>query len=588
MAFVLNLNVVKEARRYTGLSEKAEAKKRRKWLLITLAINLVIVAYIAIKEFGGSGGDVKMRLREIRPWFLLGGAVCFVVAAFMEYIKFRQLLMVSEGKFDRRGALECAMLGRYYDNVTPLGAGGQPFQIHYLRKRGYSSGTSAAAPTMSFIAQHFAFILIALTVFIYADEAAQEAAGALNYAAYVGLGFYALLPVTLITFMIIPEPLKAFIHWLLKTLSKIRFGSHRLIQDADATAESWLANIDESVTCLRIYSKRPLVVIKLLLESIVYQVALLSIQFFMLRAFGGSGNLWTIMSIAVYINASITIIPTPGNAGAAEGSFYAVFSSLEGGRLFWAMTAWRILVYYSWLVCGFIILIRSAQIQKKLEHIRKKQGEKLRIMLFTDVFKPSDDVAARAADACAAGINALGEYACVVYPRGAAEAPSVPYDTFVTPSWPCPFFVDRIPLRFAPRKLRRFFKAEPPDIVHVHTPFFTGKLALRMARRRHIPVTASFHSDYCAEALSITHSRLLTNLLKHLIVSFYVRADHVWAPSLDKAMLLRKYGYNGAVSIMEDGQDAEEWNAILPRVLTAYRTRSTEGHLERLPGIFDE
>ena len=120
------------------------------------------------------------------------------------------------------------------------------------------------------------------------------------------------------------------------------------------------------------------------------------------------------------------------------------------------------------------------------------------------------------------------------------------------------------------------------------SPFFTGKLALRMGRRRDIPVTATFHGDYCAQALEITHSRLIAHILKHLIVSFYVRADYVWAPSLDAAMILRKYGYNGPISVMESGTDAASWQAILPRVLTAYRTRSAEGHMEKLPGIFDE
>ena len=91
------------------MSEKAEAKKRRKWLLVTLAINAVIVAYIAIREFGsGTGGSVSIRFREIKTGFLICGVFCFFAAAFMEYIKFRQLLVTSEGKFDRRGVGMCS------------------------------------------------------------------------------------------------------------------------------------------------------------------------------------------------------------------------------------------------------------------------------------------------------------------------------------------------------------------------------------------------------------------------------------------------------------------------------------------------
>ncbi len=570
------------------MSEKAEAKNRRKWLLITLAINVVIVAYIAIKEFGGgTGGSVSMSLREIKPGFLLCGLGCFAIAAFMEYLKFRQLLMTSEGKFDRRGAFECAMLGKYYDNVTPLGAGGQPFQMHYLKKRGYSSGTSVAAPTMSFIVQHIAFVLISGAVFIYADEEAQEAAGALSIAAYGGLGFYALLPISLLTFMIIPKPLRTFIHWLVRSLAKIRFGSHCLIKDADATADKWLDSLDESVQCLRIYAKRPIVVLKLLLESILSQAVTLLIQFYMLRAFGGTGHWWSILSIAVYINASITIIPTPGNAGAAEGSFYVVFSALEGGRLFWAMTAWRILVYYSWLICGFVILIRSAQLQKKPGRICKHEGDRLRVMLFTDTFLPSDHPSARVSDAYARNINAAGEYACVICPKGEKAPTEVSYDLYQTPTVPCPVYIRRMPTVLPTRALIRDFKRDPPDIIHAHSPFFVGKLALRMAKKRRIPVVSTFQSDYSAEMLKRTHLHLLAEMIKHLVVSFYVRSDYVWAPSYDMALILRRYGYNGTIFVMENAANEKEWGTLIPRVLTAYKTHSSEGHTQKLPGIFE-
>ena len=571
---------------------KTEAKKRRKWLLITLAINFMIVAYIAIKEFGGTSGSVSVRLGEIKPVFILSGAACFFVAACMEYIKFRQLLMVSEGKFDRRGALECAMLGRYYDNVTPLGAGGQPFQMRYLLKRGYTSGTSVAAPTMSFISQHFGFVLIAIAVFAFGSAEADEAAGVLRIGAYIGISFYALLPLTIVTFMIIPKPLRAFIHWLVRLLSKIRFGKYRLIEDADATSEKWLANLDQSVQCLRVYSKRPLVVVKMLVESVIYQAAVLSIQFCMLHAFGGSEDWWTIITVAVYINASITIVPTPGNAGAAEGSFYAVFSELNGGRLFWAMTGWRIAVYYSWLVCGFIKLIRSAAEQKKRPHIRKLPGERLRVMLFTDSFYPSKSGVVGVVDAYARNINAAGEYACVVCPEPRAVTAPVPYDTFCTRTIPVPGRKGRLPVGRATKQIKQLFKTDPPDIIHSHSPFLNGKLALKLGKKYDIPVVATFHSNFCADMLGRTHSHLLANILKHLLVSYFVRAEYVWASSSEKARALREYGYNGDICVMENGVsepegEAKSWGLQIQNVLKAYRTHSTEGYSEKIPCIFD-
>ena len=59
------------------------------------------------------------------------------------------------------------------------------------------------------------------------------------------------------------------------------------------------------------------------------------------------------MSIFAY--CAITVIPTPGSAGAAEGAFYIVFSSLTGGFLFWGTMLWRFCIYYLSLISGFTI-----------------------------------------------------------------------------------------------------------------------------------------------------------------------------------------------------------------------------------------
>ena len=64
-----------------------------------------------------------------------------------------------------------------------------------------------------------------------------------------------------------------------------------------------------------------------------------------------------VTTVAIY--ASVTFIPTPGNAGAAEGSFFAVFSALSSGYIFWAMMAWRFFVYYIFIILGALIYIRS-------------------------------------------------------------------------------------------------------------------------------------------------------------------------------------------------------------------------------------
>ena len=114
------------------------------------------------------------------------------------------MIISAEGHDDPKGAFECAVLGKYYDNITPLGAGGQPFQIVYLKKRGLSTGTSAALPIAGFLMLQFAFLLIAAVVFIFNGSVTQNVA-AIRISAYVGLAFYLFVPVCIVLFAYIPH-----------------------------------------------------------------------------------------------------------------------------------------------------------------------------------------------------------------------------------------------------------------------------------------------------------------------------------------------------------------------------------------------
>lgn len=547
-------------------------KKRRIGLVITLIINLLIVGYIAITEFGpGSHKEVEeVAFSDIKIWYLAFGLACFLVALFSDYLKYRRSLMFAEGRLDRRGAVECAIIGKYYDNVTPFGAGGQPFQIHYLKKRGYSTGTSAAAPAIGVLTQQMAFVVIGLVVFI-ANHSVLEQLSILNITAYIGLFMYALFPIALLTFSVFPRPFLALVRWIAKIGGKLH-----LIKDVDATIAKWLASFDEYKRCLLLFCKHPFVFTKLMLFSCMYQMAILSVPFFMIRAFGGTGDWWTIFSIVVFIYATITIVPTPGNAGAAEGLFYAVFSSLEGGMLFWAMIGWRLLVYYSWLICGLIVIARSTVRQKERLQRPPHEGP-LRVAQFIDIFYPSVDGVVRTVDAYARNINKNGNSAFVVYPKQREKLKeSLPYETFPLHSFRFPGLDFDITVGIPPKNLKAEFKNNTPDVLHAHSPFFAGRMALRLGRKYHRPVVATFHSKYYDDALNVTHSKILAKIFLAIVVDFYIRADYVWACSQSTAETLRSYGYNGRIYIMENGIDTDnapkDIKALEPKVTEAFPT----------------
>ena len=104
-------------------------------------------------------------------------------------------------------------------------------------------------------------------------------------------------------------------------------------------------------------------------------------------------------------------------------------------------------------------------------------------------------------------------------------------------------------------KLKKKFKNIDFDIIHIHSPFALGRLGIRLARERNIPVVSTMHCRWEFEFEKYLKSKHLANLcVKHLIKS-YKRCDSSIA--LNKALIkvYRDYGYDGKIEIIHNGTD---------------------------------
>lgn len=93
----------------------------------------------------------------------------------------------------------------------------------------------------------------------------------------------------------------------------------------------------------------------------------------------------------------------------------------------------------------------------------------------------------------------------------------------------------------------------PLDLIHVHSPFVAGQEALRLARRRGIPVIGEFHSRYYDDFYKLTRAEMLASIGVKFIVSFYEHCDEVWTVSQSSAEVLADYGYRGEIFVLENG-----------------------------------
>ena len=327
---------------------RQDRKKNRIWTVLFVLFNIGVIAATAVNEFSGAKPGSTGLVFSKRALFFLGcTALCWVVLMVAESLKYWLMMRSLKEKVSFRVAFETAALGKYYDCITPSGAGGQPFQILWLHRHGYSDGAASAMTITGYVTMQAGFILLALAVFIFWRSVELEA---IRFTAYFGLLLFSIIPGLLVLFSLMPKTIK-------KILSAvIRFcGRLRIVKDPEETTEKVLGMLDSYHSSLAVIAKDKFTSFLLVLLSLVYRIALCSMPYFVLKMFGANVEFLPIFASTIYIYASIALVPTPGNVGAAEGAFYLVFSAMGSDGVFWAMLVWRVFSYYAFIAAGALV-----------------------------------------------------------------------------------------------------------------------------------------------------------------------------------------------------------------------------------------
>ena len=359
------------------IDDKALVPKKilKKPLLIIffVLLNVAVIAITAASEFGNSENAAALSEVKINWWLLIPAAACFAIAMTCEIGKY--ILMMFEmtkdkATFDRKRARKVArrtvLLGRYYDNVTPAAIGGQPFQIYYMRKNSkLSHGASTSVPIFGMISGQIGFIIIAVLCFLFGSLSINNAV--LIGTACFGLLFYAFWPVTVMIATFLPKATTELITIVVKFLAKLR-----IVKNKNETIKKTEYEINEYAKCVRKILKTKGLFIKTIALSVIYHILVSMIPFFVLTAFGGQVDFLPCFVTTVAVTSAVYFVPTPGNAGAAEGTFYVVFSALSSGYVFWAMLVWRFFSYYIYILMGPLTYFSMYLERKKQEKVDSK------------------------------------------------------------------------------------------------------------------------------------------------------------------------------------------------------------------------
>lgn len=335
-----------------------KARRKKIFNISFFILNLVLVFFVFwnfAKEQGGVEPLSALFANSPKWRYMWLALALFFATNIFNGLRFSTFIYSKTGKFRPIFGYKLGAYGRYYDLVTPLGSGGQPFEIYYLKKNGYSGEASTAIPLAKYMSWQLTFSVLSLIFLIMYSYKLVQMSTAVLVLSWVGLGIIFLL----FLFVFFMSTTKKFgaglVVSILKLLAKIK-----IIKNYRTTLKKVLRFVKSYQFSIKNFVKNPWTVLFSSLCTIGSVFCNSLIAYFVLKSFVDTpGMSWfDIVAFSVICECAVAIVPLPGGSGASELSFNALLGSLfPDGTLFWGILIWRILVYFLYLPQGWIIML---------------------------------------------------------------------------------------------------------------------------------------------------------------------------------------------------------------------------------------
>lgn len=185
----------------------------------------------------------------------------------------------------------------------------------------------------------------------------------------------------------------------------------------------------------------------------------------------------------------------------------------------------------------------------------------MRISIVTDTFAPNLNGVAMSLERFSKGLLERGHGVHLISPVKAAGQSLVGYPGFYR------YRTDRVPLPGysglrlgvpTSRKFRKLWKDNRPDIIYIATEAAMGVTALRVARKREIPVASGFHTNFHSYSKDYSLS-FLEDVATDYLRRVHNETDATFAPVEDVAEKLRNTGFKN-VHVLGRGVDTALFN----------------------------
>ena len=224
------------------------------------------------------------------------------------------------------------------------------------------------------------------------------------------------------------------------------------------------------------------------------------------------------------------------------------------------------------------------------------KAKKITIGLFNDTFFPMVDGVVSVVDNYA---RELCKYANVIVfvpsiPNSKFDDSIFPYKVVRCKSLKIPYGDYAWPQPNFDKKFIDTLNSYKLDIVHIHSPFGLGKMAIKYAKKNNIPVIATMHSQFKQDFKRAVKLNSLANILTKSRIKIFNKCDECWAVNQEVARIFYEdYGYKTMPRVMNNAAEMKKIaknNLELKNLIKKYNIKSEKiflfvGRLNKLKGV---
>ena len=328
--------------------EEKMNNKTKTFGLIFCAIAFVVM--IVMLFFVDDPKQIAEALLTANPLFLLMSVACIVVYWLLEAIGLHIIMKAIHPEQTFRHTLVVAVLGQYFNCITPFSSGGQPIQAFYLVKYGAPLSSALTALLSKFIAYQFVLTVYSAIILIFRIGTIADNP---TMVLLVIIGF--IVNAAVIAFLLLlaffRKAATKLAHFIVRALGKIR-----IVKDVDEKLKYVDGELEMYYQNFQFIKSKPWLIIKAAITTVIQLTVYLSISYVIYLSFGLSGTDYlTIISLQAFVLMISAFVPLPGAAGAAEGSYVLFFKDIFGSYTSLSTFIWRFLTFYFAIIVGIIV-----------------------------------------------------------------------------------------------------------------------------------------------------------------------------------------------------------------------------------------